>query len=156
VVGQIGREEGLRGFYRGVTASYLGEGGGSGLRGRQDAELTIDQPSGNPLVEPLRYAVLSQSLPSVGGPVRWISAQALGQARGGDFKVSYLRAFQGARFDPTEHEMSYSPALMEQPARIRFLVELEIYPIDKGPIAGQPSWSPPFVDEIVLVSESVR
>lgn len=102
-----------------------------------------EPPAANPLVEPLRFAVLSHPLRPSGGVLRWGGASVEGDAGDGRFRVRFLGlrdlAPGGAElFGPLD-----DPALLADCPAVRFLVELEVDP-SEGP------WDPPRVDSVSL------
>lgn len=100
-------------------------------------------PAENPLVEPLRFAVLSNPLRPAGGVLRWGGASVAGETGTGRYRVRFLGLRDlspgGAElFGPLD-----DPTLLADCPAVRFLVELEI-----DPAPG--SWNPPWVDLVSL------
>ena len=100
-------------------------------------------PRKNPLVEPLRYAVLSNPLRPETGVLRWGGARVEGEAGDGSFRVRFL----GLRdLGPSAAELFGpldDPTLLADCPAVRFLVELEIDP-------AEGVWNPPRVDLVSL------
>jgi hypothetical protein len=126
----------------------LGEGGATDPdTSVERANLVIDPPATNPLVERLGFAVMSGPLPPRGKVVRWLAGHVDGHAGTGRYRVRYL-------LDPVDLAPGVTPELVDDPrflddaSPIRFLVELEL-----GPGVA---WDPPFVDEVVLTWEEER
>lgn len=124
----------------------LGEGGGLSIEfaDRDRArELVIDPPVKNPLVAPIRFAVLSGLIPPRGDVARWLSAEASGSPSGrgksGSWSVRYVPELgpSGARVEPVDN-----PRLFERPVPLQLWIELEVAPGEE--------WDPPYVDSVRL------
>jgi hypothetical protein len=111
--------------------------------GVRSAPFRSTPPEENPLVEPLRFAVLSTPLRPQGGVLRWGGASVVGEEGNGRYRVRFLGlrdlAPGGAElFGPLD-----DPTLLADCPAVRFLVELEIDPADGA-------WAPPWVDLVSL------
>ena len=117
------------------------------------AEFLLDPPVGaNPLLRPLRYAVVSVPLPATGRVARWLSASSSGGleplAQAGEhasssWSVRFFRA--DAPQVPEFSEGLTSPVFLEQPGAVRFIVELVV---GEGKL-----WHAPYVDRVQLSFE---
>jgi hypothetical protein len=132
----------------------VGDGGGGRLDPTASrAELILDPPYKNPLVEPLTFAVLSNYLPSRGGVARWVRAEWHGRARNGDFEVSFLPADLPQGRPLAEWGAVASPKDLLDCDRLRFLVVLTVHPPE---LTRRGLWEPPLLDDVRLVWESSR
>ena len=125
-------------------------GGGQGLIVHR-AELTLDEPLRNPLVEPLTFGLLTGPMPPEGGVRRWRSPVVGGEHRGGEFTVSYLPMDLplGEPFD--DWGAVAHPSDLESGTALRLLIVLRVDPPD--PQDSVRKWEPPFVDEVRLYWE---
>lgn len=134
----------------------LGEGGGAGVSRAPDPELDLDPPKQNPLREPITYGVLSKQIPRDDGPIVWSSADELGSLGGlrdgGELSVHYVKDVSPAGFDPAQHTLYDDPSLMDEPGPVHFLIRITL-PARTEDVAIAPSWNPPILDEIILISE---
>ena len=100
-------------------------------------------PKENPLVEPLRFAVLSNLFRPEGGVLRWGAANVDGESGQGRFRVRFLGLRDFGPHGPELIGPLDDPTLLSDCDAVRFLVELEVDPAE-GP------WSPPRVDRVAL------
>lgn len=113
------------------------------------AAMMIDAPLTNPLVEPLRCAIVSAPVPRWGGVERWLSATSTLHAGDGDVRVRFLPerldplAASVDEWGPVEH-----PADLEGGA-LRLLIEVVQPPADPAERARS-VWSPPYLDDVHL------
>ena len=99
-------------------------------------ELVLDPPAVNPLVEELRYAVVTSALPSHVQDYRWVSMEVGAREGAGELRVRLL-----SPQDPLDPEVAVDhPGLLE--GQLRVLLELVVRP---GPV-----WDPPSVDHVIL------
>ena len=124
---------------------YLGLGDGRLLvsypdGGSVEAFLRMDPPQGNPIVEPLVFAVGSGLIPEQGRAVRWEPRSSVGGHHGshGAYRVRYL----GERGDGSGVQIVDDPASLTDCPTLRILVELEVRP--------GAEWDPPWVDFVEL------
>jgi hypothetical protein len=134
----------------------LGRGGGNGLQAaRGEAELVIDPPFLNPLVEPLTFGALSAPMPATGGVLRWIGAEVVGDPRDGALEVLFVPADADLGAPRERWGAVRSPRdLLSAPA-LRLLVLLTVEPPDPQS-RRPPPWNPPLVDEVRLEWEPGR
>lgn len=114
--------------------------------------MLIDAPLINPLVEPLRCAVVSAPIPRWGGVERWISASTTAFEGSGRVRVRYLpEALDPLAESPEEWGPVSHPADLPGGA-LRLLIEIEQTPADE---AERPRsvWEPPFLDDVYLFWE---
>lgn len=128
----------------------VGEGGGlDAVATARHARLELGPPprDGNPLVEPLRFACLSDPIPSAGVVERWLSAEVRARARLGSYRVRFLDAATDLSADPELWGLVDDPKDLRDARALRLLLELEARP----PVPGRRetfAWEPPIVDEV--------
>jgi hypothetical protein len=130
----------VSGSVRGVEAPELGLGGvflppdtgaGGEVWPEMKASLVVDEPTGrNPLVEPLRFAVISSPVPPSGDVLRWLPARIGGSPRDERWRVRFVPEFASAPRRPEDLAAVDEPDLIATPGPIRFLIELEVPPDD--------------------------
>jgi len=142
----------------------LGEGGGYGIEPEavySRPPIHIDPPHGaNPIVERLRFAVLSAPIPPRGEVVRWLPPDVHGRSsrepRQGDarptrpeaqepgpgWRVRYLPELHTPTPKAADLAPVDSPLLLDPPGPLQFLVELEL---ESGG-----TWDPPWIDSVHL------
>ncbi|MBM3977124.1 MAG: hypothetical protein FJ299_09055 [Planctomycetes bacterium] len=119
----------------------LREGGGQHIREPlRQAPLWIDEPTANPLREPMHVAVMSAPLRPMLGVERWVRASASARAGGGRWRVTYLgereRAGSGLEIvGPVD-----DPALLQGCGALQLRLDLWMEP------GGM--WDPPGIDEV--------
>lgn len=130
------------------------DSGGNGNRvwPSMSAWLLIDEPIGrNPLVEPLRYAVLSSPVPPAGEVLRWLppvlggGPSDPGAPAKAPWSVRFLPELASAPIKPEDLVPVDDPVLISPPGHIQFLIELRVSPGDL--------WDPPWVDFVHLAWE---
>jgi len=114
--------------------------------------MLIDPPLINPLVEPLRCAVVSSPVPRWGGVQRWISASSTALEGSGTVRVRFLPETLNPLADRLE---DWGP--VDHPAdlpggALRILVEIEQPPAPDGQ-RHRSVWAPPFLDDVHLFWE---
>lgn len=113
------------------------------------AAMMIDAPLSNPLVEPLRCAIVSAPVPRWGGVDRWVAAATTMVENEGSVRVRYLPealdplAATVDEWGPVDH-----PADLDGGA-LRLLIEIEQPPADAADRARS-VWSPPYLDDVHL------
>lgn len=116
------------------------EGGGASDLTASTPELLLDPPVVNPLVEPLRVAVVSSPVPKVVRPYDWLAVDAAGEHHAGSWRVAFLPPT-----GPVDLELAVGhPRLLPEAGPVRVLVVLEV-----PPAPGVP-WEPPVVDYVDL------
>jgi hypothetical protein len=119
----------------------LREGGGQHIREPlRQAPLWIDEPTDNPLREPMHVAVMSAPLRPMLGVERWVRASASARAGGGRWRVGYLgeRERSGGGLEivgPVD-----DPALLQGCGALQLRLDLWMEP---GGL-----WDPPGIDEV--------
>ena len=129
----------------------LGRGRGWGVEADASVAETIflDSPLDNPLRVPLRYAVVSDPVPSSGQLLRWLSVEADGwPRRGRDSEAgSWIVRYLPSRAVLDRESTLEHPDLMDQAEAVRVWIELEVRP--------GPRWDPPFLDYVLLRWEEI-
>lgn len=114
--------------------------------------MLIDPPVNNPLVEPLRCAIVSAPIPRWGGVERWISASSTAFEGSGRVRVRYL----AESLDPLAESLeAWGP--VAHPAdlpggALRLLIEVEQFPIEESE-RPRSVWAPPYLDDVHLFWE---
>jgi hypothetical protein len=122
----------------------MGDGGGVSDPTASVPGLILDGPTRNPLVEPLRLAVVSSPLPRTVRTYRWLGVDADGYSGAGRWTVGFLPPD-----GPVTWERAVGhPRLLPGTGPLRVLIGLEVPP--------GPSWDPPFVDYVDLRWEIVE
>ena len=130
----------------------LGSGGGPGLPSTAGRlALEIDEPSMNPLREPLSFAVLSGPIPATGGVTRWVDSFVEGETREGGYEVFFVPDAPSYDEPFDEWGAQAHAAGLGDASRLRILVRLEVVP--PAPDAAGAPWRPPVVDDVILVFE---
>ncbi|MBM3991743.1 MAG: hypothetical protein FJ298_12140 [Planctomycetes bacterium] len=121
--------------------------GGAPLLARAaDLDWVLDPPSSNPLVRPLKLALVSSSIPPAGGAARWRSTPTVNlRAGAGAARVLYVGEHAPNAGSRAPDVVVDDPAALVDCPTVRLLVELEVFP--------GPSWDPPFVDDVTLEYE---
>lgn len=123
----------------------LRDGGGYGITpDPRPAPLVLDEPQGpNPLKQKLRFAALSGPIPQRGAVLRWLSPESGGSVgANGTWKVLFVHELASTPIESTDLRAVESPALLDPPGPVQFLVELEVH--DGG------VWNPPWIDYVHL------
>jgi len=132
----------------------LPEKGGSTLAAALTSTLERDPPTRNQLVEPLRFGVVSSSIPPEGRAVRWHVAPEVGAHEGkGSVRVRYVgeRAPDGSG-GPREVTVDDPGALSDCPT-LRLRIELSLSPPKLPATPGavlDTEWDPPWLDYVLL------
>ncbi len=126
------------------------DGGGGFLPAAELAPLLIDEPQNNPLIEPLRLAVLSDRIRPPRGVARWRSGRARGEAGQGRFTLRFLGerdvdSVRGAALVTEVFGPVDDVALLEGCEAVRMRIEL-VVPAGSADLP----WMPPRVDEVEL------
>jgi hypothetical protein len=107
----------------------------------------LDEPQGeNPLKKDLRLAALSSPIPQRGSVLRWLQPESGGSHDvNGSWRIRFLPELESPPTGTTELHPVESPALLDPPGRVQFLVELEV---KHGGV-----WNPPWIDYVHLFWE---
>jgi hypothetical protein len=128
----------------------LREGGGLDIEPTPSpAPVVLDEPQGeNPLKKKLRFAALSGPIPQRGGVLRWLPPESGGspESPSGAWRIRFVPDLASTPKGATDPHPVESPALLDPPGPVKFLVELEVEPA--GPRTR--AWSPPWVDYVHL------
>ena len=128
----------------------LREGGGLEIDPKPSlAPIVLDEPQGgNPLRRKLRFAALSGPIPQRGGVLRWLPPDSGGspESTSGAWRIRFVPELASTPTGATEFRPVDSPALLEPPGPVQFLVELEVEPESELSRA----WNPPWVDYVHL------
>jgi Big-like domain-containing protein len=114
--------------------------------------MLIDAPLINPLIEPLRCAVVSAPMPRWGGVERWISASSTAFEGSGRVRLRFLPE----SLDPLAETLDdWGP--VAHPAdlpggALRLLIEIEQAPASQSE-RERSVWAPPFLDDVHLFWE---
>jgi hypothetical protein len=133
-----------------ASAIWLSEGGGLAAPFPQPQPLPFDheEPSTNPLVEPLRVQIYSDPFRAPEGEVRWSFARTVVDSGLGRASVKFL----GERRDASGRREPVGPVdepqLLGESPTIRLLLELEL-----GPTPPSLGWRPPRIDSVELFWE---
>jgi hypothetical protein len=128
----------------------LRDGGGLEIDPKPStAPLVIDEPQGgNPLRKKLRFAALSGPIPQRGGVLRWYPPESSGSpdSTSGAWRIRFVPELASTPTGATDLHPVDSPALLDPPGPVQFLVELEVEPAGERARA----WNPPWVDYVHL------
>ena len=119
----------------------LGDGGGLGGLTVSPADLILDAPRINPLVEGLRVGVVSSPLPADIRAYEWTGLEVGGEDGSGRWSVMFLPA-RG----PVDPKAAVGHPRLLPAGPLRVLILLDVPPAGDG---IQP-WDPPFVDYVDL------
>ena len=112
-----------------------------GVRLPEFAPFRMDEPVTNPLVEPLRYSVLSGAFRPASGVVAWRAGTWAGDPGAGSVRVLWRGQLPGPGGGEDEYGPVEDPLLLQGAEKQRFQIELEM-PADGG------VWDPPRVDYV--------
>jgi len=128
----------------------LREGGGLNIDpSPSPAPIAFDEPQGgNPLRKKLRFAALSGPIPQRGGVVRWFPPESGGspESTSGAWRIRFVPELASTPTGATHLHPVDSPALLDPPGPVQFLIELEVEPAGEKTSA----WNPPWVDFVHL------
>jgi hypothetical protein len=114
--------------------------------------LMIDPPLLNPLVEPLRCAVVSAPIPRWGGVERWISASSTAFDGTGRVRLRFLPEVLDPAADTLEEWGPVSHPADLPGGALRLLIEIEQPPADASE-RQRSVWDPPFLDDVHIFWE---
>lgn len=112
-----------------------------------DFPWSVGGPASNPLVRPVRWSVLSTSIPAGGDKAsRWL-AEPLVHAHDGQgwAHVSYIGEHGNSHAERVRDVIVDDPAALVDCPTVRLLIELEMFP--------DVPWDPPWVDDVALEYE---
>ncbi len=131
----------------------VGEGGGGDIDPTASrADLELDAPFTNPLVNSLTFALLSNPVPPSGGVSRWLDPIEQAEARNGSYSIQYLPPDLPYGAPLEDWGAVDSPRDLLDSSSLRLLIQLRVDPA--GP--GQKKyglWYPPVVDDVRLIWE---
>lgn len=132
----------------------LGQGGGGDIDPTASrAELRLDPPFRNPLVEPLTFAVISSPMPRGGGVSRWVRGEPRGEDRNGSIQIHYLPP-DVSWDEPLEAWGAVeSPSDLLDADSLRVLIHLTVVPPRTRGQERPGLWYPPVVDQVRLTWE---
>jgi hypothetical protein len=140
-----------------ATPTFERPGRDAGQLTAERLELELDPPAANALAAPLRFAVVSTSMPPDGRAERWLPRPEVHAHPGsGGVRVRYIG--EHAPGGPAVRDVIVDdPAALVGCPTLRLQIELTVRPPwpwrapwERGPSAPSSRWDPPWVDDVLL------